>query len=96
LAGAVSLTADNRLRLFGNIMAVAGFASPSSSTSSPPNYGVVGPDASIGLQYTFSPRITADARYRVMVYFYFDQPPGFPTNYTIYQGPMIGVNFKFN
>jgi hypothetical protein len=91
VAGAVPLTADNRLRLFGNIMAVAGFGSPSDTS----NYGVIGPDASIGLQYAFSPTITADARYRVMVYFYFDQPPGFPTNYTIYQGPMIGVNFKF-
>jgi hypothetical protein len=88
----VSLTADNSLTLFGNIMAVAGFA----SSTGPSNYGVVGPDASIGLQYAFSPTITADVRYRAMVYFYFDQPLGFSTNYTIYQGPMIGINFKFN
>jgi hypothetical protein len=91
LAGVVPLTADNRLRLFGNIMAVAGFASPNPG----PDFGVVGPDASIGLQYSFSPTITADARYRVMVYFLFDLPRGANPNYVIYQGPMIGVNFKF-
>jgi hypothetical protein len=91
VAGAVPLTADNRLRLFGNIMAVAGFASPSPGV----NFGVVGPDASIGLQYTFSPTISADFRYRVMVYFLFDLPPGAEPNYVVYQGPMIGVNFKF-
>jgi hypothetical protein len=95
VAGRVALTADNRLILFGNIMAVAGFANQQSPSSPGFNYGVVGPDASIGLQYAFTPTITADARYRVMVYFYFDQPSQFFPNYTIYQGPMIGVNFKF-
>src|SRR5271155_1202449 len=43
-AGSMPLTAYNRLRRFANFMWVAGFGSPSSSSSSPPNYGVVGPD----------------------------------------------------
>jgi hypothetical protein len=89
LAG-VPLTADANLRLFGNIMAVVGVGSESAG----PNFGFVGPDASIGLQYTFSPTISADMRYRVFVYFPFSAPPGTPS-YVVYQGPMIGVNFKF-
>jgi len=91
LAGQVPLTADNSLSLFGNIMALAGFAVPPAGT---PDYGVIGPDTSIGLQYRFSPTITADLRYRAMVYFNFSRPPGYP-NYIVYQGPMIGVNFQF-
>jgi len=92
LAVSVPMTADNRVRLFGNAMALLGFASPSGS----PDFGVIGPDVSVGVQYFFSPTISFDARYRVMVYFLFSQPrTASTTNYVVYQGPMMGVNFKF-
>jgi hypothetical protein len=91
LGGALPLTADGRVSLFGNMMGLIGFATRSDGV---PDFGVFGPDGSVGLQYRFSPTITADFRYRAIVYFLFSKQPSDPS-YVVYQGPMIGVNFKF-
>jgi hypothetical protein len=90
LAVSVPMTADHRLRLFGNAMALLGFASPSAGS----DFGVVGPDISVGLQYSFSPSLSADARYRLITYFLFSTPPN-SASYVIYQGPMLSVNYRF-
>lgn len=94
LTGAVPLTADHNLRLFGNAQIVAGGATDSSGI----DWGVVGPDLAIGLQYSFSPTINADLRYRAIMYFLFDVPRNsepFLPKYIVYQGPMLGINIKF-
>jgi hypothetical protein len=90
---AISAPMTDRITLFGNALALLGFATPSGPSS---DFGIVGPDVSVGLKYDFSSTISADFRYRTMVYFLFGTPHGTGTNYVIYQGPMVGLNFKFN
>lgn len=91
VAGAVPLNAAGDLSLFGNIMLMAGAA----VSSAGPNTGIVGPDLSIGLQYTPVPGISIDVRYRALIEFIVAQPSNSSSNYGINQGPMISANFKF-
>jgi hypothetical protein len=90
IAGAVPLNAAGDLSLFGNIMLMAGAGVFSSF-----NTGIVGPDLSIGLQYTPTPGISIDVRYRALIEFIVAQPANFSSNYSINQGPMVSANFKF-
>jgi hypothetical protein len=91
IAGAVPLNAAGDLSLFGNIMLMAGAAVHSLSA----NTGIVGPDLSIGLQYTPTPAISIDVRYRALIEFIVAQPANSSSNYSVNQGPMISANFKF-
>lgn len=90
IAGALPLTQDGRLSLFGNIMIAAGV----SATDGGPDNGIVGPELGLGLQYAFSPTISADVRYRGIIYYLFDAPPSLP-QYVVQQGPMIEAKIKF-
>jgi hypothetical protein len=89
LTGAEPISADGNLRFFGNIMVLGGIANTADG-----NWGLVGPDVSVGIQYAFSSSIVADLRYRAVVDFFLGAPAG-SAKYGITQGPMIGVNFKF-
>jgi hypothetical protein len=91
LAYSMPLTADNNLYLFGNAMALLGIG----NNGPPVDYGVVGPDVSVGFLYKLSDQTSFDFRYRAMVYFLFATPPGTSVKYAIYQGPMVGINIKF-
>jgi hypothetical protein len=96
VTGAVPLTPDGGLRLFGNAQIAAGGTTFQSAT---PGFGVVGPDLAMGVQYSLSPDFTIDARYRGMIYYLFNtarslEVAGAP-KYVVYQGPMIGLNVKF-
>jgi hypothetical protein len=93
MSGAVPISESGNLRLFGNIMALAGVTSTSGpGTSGLP--GVVGTDLSMGFQYVFSPTIVADIRYRGLVQFLVGAPKGFP-DFSVQQGPMVGLTYKF-
>jgi hypothetical protein len=93
MTGAVPISESGNLRLFGNIMVLAGVNSVSGPGQSGLP-GVVGPDLSVGLQYVFSPTIVADIRYRGLVQFFVGAPTG-SRDFTVQQGPMVGLTYKF-
>ena len=97
LGWGVPLTAAGNLSLFGNGLIDAGVVH-SSASANVPDFGVIGPELSIGIQYAVTPNINFDARYRGIVYFAFGTASRVESQiprYTVYQGPMVEVSFKF-
>jgi hypothetical protein len=97
IAGALPLTPDGNLRMFGNALVAAG-ASVSDSNGPGSAIGIVGPEGAIGLQYAIAPNINVDVRYRVIVYYLFGVPTSLEQStpqYVVQHGPMIGLNIKF-
>jgi hypothetical protein len=100
VSGSIPLSSDGNFRLFGNIMLLGGVFNVNQIT---PGFGpstdtvAIGPDLSVGFQYSLSPTFVLDARYRGVIEFFVNpQSSSLASLKTgISQGPMLALNIKF-
>ncbi|MBV9824351.1 MAG: hypothetical protein JO001_01525 [Alphaproteobacteria bacterium] len=90
MTGAIPISASPDVRMFGNILALGGVELQNGSVTN----GLVGTDLAVGVQYLFASDISLDARYRAIVSFLVDAPPGNGSHY-VSHGPMLGLNIHF-
>jgi hypothetical protein len=90
LSGVVPVSRSEDLSMFGSLLA---FGGPEISNNQVTN-GILGTDLSVGLSYQPMSSVSVDLRYRAVVSFLIDAPPGNGSHY-ISHGPMLIANIFF-